>query len=276
MLYRFVHASSPAVLVATLAFPLCIGCSSILGIEGDYLEYDPSDGGVEPRFRSTDDAASGGFRPGDSSDAGVSTPEPRPDSSARPVPVPNPGVPRDASDDRASGSDDGSATDARRDTEPDTGPAPPSDGSTPDPVVTCEAPTRCSAAQEIGTISGDVSGRPLSVTGYQSAWLKVWVTEDDMGLLLRLLRIDVVLASPPGMNFDLYLYYPASISASPGAVECSRYLGSSASSGGQDSSFVWWPDTLLGGGDDSRYVTIEVRHKSGKCDPNARWTLTVE
>jgi hypothetical protein len=79
------------------------------------------------------------------------------------------------------------------------------------------------------------------------------------------------LTSPPGANFDLYVYVPGSDTR-----ECSAVSNSSTTTG-FDSAGVEFGEggTFSNGSNDDRTVTVEVRWVSGTCAPGATWTLNV-
>lgn len=138
-------------------------------------------------------------------------------------------------------------------------------------TVACTAPAPCSGATDLGAVSGDTGSGSLSAQGTGSQWFRVWVTEDDDGLDGVKLRALATLTSPPGTNFDLYLY-----NGSSSAHECSGVSAQSNSTGASDSASVSFGEggILANGSKDSRYVTAEVRWVSGACASNQKWTLT--
>jgi hypothetical protein len=81
-----------------------------------------------------------------------------------------------------------------------------------------------------------------------------------------------VLVSPAGTNFDLYMYVP-----SADTLECSVVTASSTSTSATDTASVEFGEsgTFANGVDDSRTVTVEVRHVSGSCSAGAKWSLTL-
>ena len=80
------------------------------------------------------------------------------------------------------------------------------------------------------------------------------------------------LTSPPGTNFDLFVYVPGSDTR-----ECSAVSNSSTNTGSSDSTTAKFGESGLfsNGSDDDRTITVEVRHISGTCDPSAKWTLNI-
>lgn len=162
---------------------------------------------------------------------------------------------------------DAGAGDAAADAaKPDAGPPP--DGGTG--TVACTAPAACGAATDLGTVSGDQTSNVLTADGTGSKWFRVWVTEDDNGVAGVKLRATATLTSPPGTNFDLYLY-----TGSSSAHECSAVASQSTNGSGTDSAEVSFGEggLVANGSNDSRYVTVEVRHVSGPCSANSKWSL---
>jgi hypothetical protein len=139
--------------------------------------------------------------------------------------------------------------------------------------ISCNAPNACTSSTNLGTVSGDTGSDTLSQQGTTAEWLTVRVTENDNGPLADPLKMKVTLVSPPGANFDLYLYVPSS-----DTLECSAVSSSSTSTSSTDTASVLFGETgtFANGVDDSRTVTVEVRHVSGSCSPGAKWSLTLQ
>jgi hypothetical protein len=139
----------------------------------------------------------------------------------------------------------------------------------------CAAPQPCTGSTDLGSVSGDTGSDVKTVTGSASQWFRVRVTEDDTGLAGVQLWLTATLTSPPGTNFDLYVYVPASAG---NTLECTEVSAQSTSTGSTDTAQVKFGESgmFANGSADDRYVTIEVRHVSGTCDPSAKWTLNIE
>ena len=143
--------------------------------------------------------------------------------------------------------------------------------------VACATTNTCAAARDIGTVSGDTSpgtgGNSSPAHGTTSEWLTVRVTEDDNSLGGHALGLKVTLASPPSANFDLFLYVDTGGSTTSRA--CSTVTKSSTHPAGQvDEATVSWGEGSVGNGsDDTRVVTIEIRHIAGTCSADAEWNL---
>lgn len=154
---------------------------------------------------------------------------------------------------------------------PDAGKSP---GPNPDPGTgtTCASPNTCPAATDLGSVSGDTGADTRTFQGSGSQWLTVRVAENDGSLFGVELQVRVDLQSPPGTNFDLFVYR----AGGEAGQECSAVTTSSASTGGFDTASMHWGETsFANGSNDDRTVTLEVRHVSGTCAAAAKWTLNV-
>ncbi|HVJ91569.1 MAG TPA: hypothetical protein VM580_17320 [Labilithrix sp.] len=138
--------------------------------------------------------------------------------------------------------------------------------------VSCAAPASCSGATSLGSVSGDTGSATRTAQGSTSQWFTVRVTEDDNVVFGFPLSLAATLVSPPGTNFDLYVYVPSS-----DTLECSAVSYQSTATGSTDSVAAMFGELglLSNGADDSRTVTVEVRHVSGSCDSNKKWTLSL-
>jgi hypothetical protein len=140
--------------------------------------------------------------------------------------------------------------------------------------IACTSPNTCASATVLGKMSGDTSGPDLSSKGDTAEWLVADVTENDNSPLGVPMKLTVTLTSPPGMNFDLYVYLGADVNA----IECTTVKASSTLGVGQTDSvnFEWGElGPLANGVDDSRHVSVEVRYVSGTCQANDQWSLTL-
>lgn len=107
--------------------------------------------------------------------------------------------------------------------------------------------------------------------GSGSQWFKVRVSEDDSDVFGVSLLMKAELTSPPGTNFDVFLYLAGGTSGQ----SCSGVSQSSTSTGPDTAKLEWGEGTISNGSDDDRTVTVEVRWVSGTCSPTAKWSLTV-
>jgi hypothetical protein len=102
-----------------------------------------------------------------------------------------------------------------------------------------------------------------TVTGYASHWIKVGVVEDSWDAID--LRLRATLTSPPGQDFDLYVY----------ADSCGTPTARSEKAAGTDDVAGISIYDALGG--DDQWVLVEVRAKAATtCNTNDKWTLTLE
>ncbi len=136
----------------------------------------------------------------------------------------------------------------------------------------CTPENTCATATDLGTVDGDGVAVTRTGTGTTSAWFSVRVHESDLQFVGTQQRVTVGLASPPGSNYDLFLYE----NAATDLRECATLTGSSTNASSSDSaSLSWGEGTLSNAADDSRTVSIEVRFVSGSCGPFLPWSLTV-
>jgi len=184
------------------------------------------------------------------------------------VSMPAPSQPDDEEDAGGGEVDAGGGADAgTKDGGADAGPGPGPGGGT----GACASPNVCTGATDLGSIRGDKGADVKTAQGSGSQWFKVRVTEDDSGVTGMSLAAKATLTSPPGTNFDLYVYTGGSSN-----VECSAVSKASTTAGTDTASVEFGESGIVSNGsDDSRWVTIEVRWVSGTCAPTAKWTLTV-
>ena len=195
-----------------------------------------------------------------------------PEGGGSPGPGDGGGLSNDANErmPEASGADvvEDAASDAGNDGEADAQGDGPSEGG----GIACTSPNTCQAATSLGTMSGDTSGSDLSSQGDTAEWFVADIIENDSSPLGVPMKLKVTLTSPPGMNFDLYVYLGGSVNA----IECTSVKASSTNGVGQtDTVSLEWGETgaLANGVDDSRHVSVEVRYVSGTCDPSSKWSL---
>ena len=138
--------------------------------------------------------------------------------------------------------------------------------------TSCAATNTCMGAADLGMVSGDQGADVKSSQGTGSKWFTVRVTEDDNSAFGAKLWMKATLTSPPGANYDLYVYVPGSDTR-----ECSAVSKSSTLSSTTDTAGVEFGEggTFSNGSSDDRTVTVEVRHVSGPCSATDQWTLTI-
>lgn len=128
--------------------------------------------------------------------------------------------------------------------------------------ASCAATNLCVSPTMGGTVSGDTGSDTLDVTGATSSFVLINVSEDDhTPLFPRRLRVAATLNSP-GADFDLYLHEDG----------CASLLDSSEV-GFTESVDLTWDDVQ--GQESAKKLVLEVRHKTGACDPARPWVLTV-
>ncbi len=159
---------------------------------------------------------------------------------------------------------------------------PPADGPrTPEgppidapPVNVCPSALTCQAPTMLGSVSGDTGNQMLTAMGHQSAWFRVRITEDYSDVDGVALSLTARLTSPPGVDFDVFVY----LNQGNDAVECSTTSGTTTTSGNVNQTRAVWGETgpFSNGSADDRWVSIEVRPISGTCSPSATWQLVVE
>lgn len=151
-----------------------------------------------------------------------------------------------------------------------------SGGSTGDDTSTppaCDNALTCQTATVLGMVSGDEASPDLQADGSEPTWVAFQVTEDNESALGEALSFTATLQSPPGYDFDLYVYRGAE-GASNG---CNGTLQQSTAASGIDVvSMSWGEGAVANGADDRRWIAVEIVAKNDMCDPEATWTLTIE
>jgi hypothetical protein len=136
----------------------------------------------------------------------------------------------------------------------------------------CATTSTCQTAMDLGSVSGDIGAAMRSASGYQSAWYKVRVTEDDSDVFGIKLSATIRLTSPAASNYDVFVY----VNTGSDVVECTTPSGTLTTSGTADSNYIIWGEgSISNGSDDGRTVSIEVRPVSGTCAPAEPWQLVV-
>ncbi len=122
----------------------------------------------------------------------------------------------------------------------------------------------CASNVFLGPVSGDTGAGSLSANGVGEKWFRLRITEDDGSIFgLEYLSARIALSSPPGADYDLYVY----------CLGCGGTLAGSSTGGGTalDTVNVRRDDTL--GTEQTFEVLIEVRYFTGTTS-NA-WSLSV-
>ncbi|HOR36235.1 MAG TPA: hypothetical protein PLN90_14815, partial [Polyangiaceae bacterium] len=132
----------------------------------------------------------------------------------------------------------------------------------------------CQSARDIGTVRGDKGSDSLQVTGATSEWLRVRVLEANESVVGQKLKVTITLQPANQTNFDLFVF----VNKGSDVIECSDLAGSSMETLSKPDtvSVSWGEGSVANGDDDHRWVSIEVRHKTGECDTTKKWTLTVK
>ena len=135
-------------------------------------------------------------------------------------------------------------------------------GGADDGITHDDNPLCASGTQYLGPVSGDTGNQIVSDAGNDEEWDRFTLTEDNASSLY--LSATVTLTSPPGADFDLYVY----------CVSCGGTLAGSSDSGLEgetDTVLVRRTDEVE---DDDADLIIEVRHYSSTVCAN--WTLQVQ
>ncbi len=133
------------------------------------------------------------------------------------------------------------------------------------PACDYSAPGDCIAAEEIASIDGDSNNDMRNVSGTTEYWYRIYVAEASV--LSTDLSFSATLTSPPGINWDLYVYQGDST-----APKC--FADPDKALGDPDTATFSWSDTF--GSEDGRWYNLEVRYAGGSaCGVDATWNLAV-
>ncbi len=138
----------------------------------------------------------------------------------------------------------------------------------------CASAATCTAAVNLGGVSGDTGEDTLMASGYQAAWYSVRVTENDSGVFGVPQELLTELTSPASEQYDLFVY----VNTGSDVIDCTSATGSIMVSGTTESSSLTWGETgtFSNGDDDSRTVSIQIVPKAGTCSPASPWHLVVD
>ena len=136
------------------------------------------------------------------------------------------------------------------------------DGSIDEGFNRNDDPTCAGTVINIGTMSGDTGAGTLNHSWYGEAWDLLRLTENNDGDVY--MSATIRLYSPPGTDYDLYLYCNG---CGGGAVQSSTTV---STAGHYEYLRPRWDDDWLGE-DDSYNIVVEVRHRSSTLC--AYWTL---
>ena len=127
------------------------------------------------------------------------------------------------------------------------------------------APNGCDSATDLGTVSGDAGNDVKTQTGSGSEWLQLYITEDaGPG---NPLSYTATLTSPGNTKYDLYVH-----DGDANGIMCNA--APIPGSGAPEVVTEAWDDSTFGGGNDGRWLSLEVRYVTG-ADCDAEWSLTV-
>ncbi|MEO5726187.1 MAG: hypothetical protein ABI134_13645 [Byssovorax sp.] len=131
-----------------------------------------------------------------------------------------------------------------------------------------QALNTCPTSDTLSDVDGDQNNDTRTLKGTTSQWFKVLVNEAVSSLVnYPQLSYTATLATPPGMDFDLFEY--------DGSFSTPSCSGSPKhATGNPESVSDSWKDTI--GTEDTRWLTLEVRYISGSMCPSDPWTLTVK
>jgi hypothetical protein len=148
------------------------------------------------------------------------------------------------------------------------------DAPNPDGPSTCPSAATCAGAMMLMDVSGDSGNTKRSASGYQSAWFRVRVTEDDEDIPGLTLRVASKLTFPADVGFETFVYVNA---GSDVPSECAITTGTRATVGNVQTVKAEWGEGFVPNGvSDSRNVTVEVRPVGTNCSPSSMWQLEVE
>ncbi len=138
----------------------------------------------------------------------------------------------------------------------------------------CDVINTCTAASDMGTVSGDLESDSVSRSGNTAQWLRVRVSETDSNVLANDQRVTITLISPPGANYDLFAY----VNPDQDTRACTSPTAQSVKPAGATDTvtLVWGEQWVANNADDSRTVSIEVQYIGGTCSPHDDWSLLVQ
>ena len=141
------------------------------------------------------------------------------------------------------------------------------------PAAVCTSAATCATAIALPNVSGDTGADMQIASGYQAAWYKVRVTENDSSAFGTKLQVTVTLTSPASARYDLFVY----LDTGSDVLECATANGAATVTGTtQIRSIQWGEGTFANNVDDGRTASIEIRPSGTSCSPVAPWSLTVK
>ena len=123
----------------------------------------------------------------------------------------------------------------------------------------------CTSNQLLTPISGDTGAEVRATSGVGEKWLRVRITENDSSIVAKYLSATITLTSPPGADYNLYVY----------CVICGGLMaGASTSTAQNDVVHVRMNEEVFPTGLDNSFdVLIEVRYFGGSS--SSIWNLSV-
>ena len=147
------------------------------------------------------------------------------------------------------------------------------DGSTGGSGGGCVNTGTCPSASPLGSVSGDEGSPGLAAMGAEPTWVTFHVTEDDDSAFGSGMSFTVTLQSPPGLDFDLYVFR----GIEGGGSGCGGFMQQSTNTGGSDVvSMSWGEGGVANGSVDSAWVAVEIVAKDEVCAPPQQWSLDVQ
>jgi hypothetical protein len=131
------------------------------------------------------------------------------------------------------------------------------------------APKSCSIADALPEIKGDDGNDLRTASGTTSRWFHIYVSESvSSPVTFPQLSYTATLSSPPGMDYDLYVY--------TGDDQGPNCLATPVKGTGNPESVTdTWGDSIAA--EDGTWLALEVRYVSGSdCGPGDTWTLEIE
>ncbi len=131
----------------------------------------------------------------------------------------------------------------------------------------------CPSASPLGSVSGDEASSAIMAMGDEPTWVTFLVTEDDDSAFGSGMSFTVTLQSPPGADFDLYVFR----GIEGGGSGCGGFMQQSNNTGASDVvSMSWGEGGVANGSDDSAWIAVEIVAKDEVCAPPLEWSLSVQ
>src|SRR5262245_28757240 len=126
------------------------------------------------------------------------------------------------------------------------------------------SPNTCETAEALMDIDGNQGMQTVTVEGTGSKWFQIKIVDATLGRP----SYTATLTSAMGTDYDLYVSH-----GDENGPDCS--FPQLPATGMPESITQFWAGVI--GQDDSRYLSLEIRHVSGgTCAETAKWTLTIQ